>query len=147
MVYCIFISFSVCESVPEFFYGKFFVSLSVILLPIKSPVASAVLWTGLFEVGFSASGTDFLSWWRSYWLHLLRVFLLIFSPKFMICMMSLGWGFWYLLNSNILVSSDGITTLKIFIFTCFLCESNIFFDVIPLANGKIEKMVKFLFLQ
>ena len=35
--------------------------LSAILLPIKSPVVSAVFWTALFEVVLSASVADYLA--------------------------------------------------------------------------------------
>ena len=40
--------------------------LSVILLPIKSPVASAVFWIAPFDVAFIASVVDFLALSRSF---------------------------------------------------------------------------------
>ena len=43
--------------------------LSANLLPIKSPVASAVFLISLFEAVFFASVVDFLSLSRSFWLH------------------------------------------------------------------------------
>ena len=43
------------------------VILSAILLPIKSPVASAVFWIALFEAVFIASVVEFLALSRSFW--------------------------------------------------------------------------------
>ena len=57
------------------------VILSAILLPIKSPVASAVFWTALFEAVFIASVVDFLTVSRSFWLYLLFKFLPMFLAK------------------------------------------------------------------
>ena len=42
------------------------VILSAVLLPIKSPVASAVFWIALFEAVFIASVADFLVLSRSF---------------------------------------------------------------------------------
>ena len=42
------------------------VILSAILLPIKSPVASAVFWIALFEAVFIASAVDFFALSRSF---------------------------------------------------------------------------------
>ena len=42
------------------------VILLAMLLPIKSPVAFAVLWTTLFEEVLSASIADCLAWSRSF---------------------------------------------------------------------------------
>ena len=57
-------SFCECNSVdcnsPEDIFEKF-VILSPILLPIKSPVASAVFWIALFEAVFIGSVVDFLA--------------------------------------------------------------------------------------
>ena len=58
-----------------------FVILSTILLPTKSPVASAVFWITLFEAVFIASVVDFLAVSISFWLYLLLKFLLIFLAK------------------------------------------------------------------
>ena len=58
--------------------GDFFetlVILSAILLPIKSPVASAVFWFSLFQAVFIAPAVDFLALSRSFWLYLLLKFL------------------------------------------------------------------------
>ena len=52
-------------TVSELFYGKVieaFVILSSILLPIKSPVASAVFWSALFEAVLVVSVADCLAW-------------------------------------------------------------------------------------
>ena len=61
---CIFfgisINFSyVCESVSELIPNEFFVILLVILLPIKSPVVSAVFWIALFEAVLCGYVADF----------------------------------------------------------------------------------------
>ena len=74
-------------SVPSF--GNSFVDffktlaiLSAILLPIKSPVASAVFWIALFDAAFIASAVDFLALSRSFWpYYLLLKFLLMFLAK------------------------------------------------------------------
>ena len=47
------------------------VILLAILLPIKSPVASAAFWIALFEAVFIASVVDLLSLSRSFWPYLL----------------------------------------------------------------------------
>ena len=47
------------------------VILSAILLPIKSPVASAVFWIALFEAVFIVFVVDFLALSRPFWLYLL----------------------------------------------------------------------------
>ena len=47
----------------ELYYWEFFETfliLSEVLLPIKSPVASAVFWISLFELFLSASVADYL---------------------------------------------------------------------------------------
>ena len=46
------------------------VILSEILLPIKSPVASAVFWIALFDVAFIASVVDFLVLSRCFFYYL-----------------------------------------------------------------------------
>ena len=43
------------------------VILSAILLPVKSPVASAVLWVALLDAVFIESVVDFLALLRSFW--------------------------------------------------------------------------------
>ena len=48
-----------CSSLEYFF--QIFIILSAILLPIKSPVASATFWIALFEAVFIASIVDFLA--------------------------------------------------------------------------------------
>ena len=84
---CIFfVSFS---AVSELFSGEVFETFAIlllldlftrsaILLPIKSPFASAVFWIALFEAVLTASVADCLVWSRSFWLHLLFKVLLIF---------------------------------------------------------------------
>ena len=52
------------------------VILSSILLPIKSPVASAVFWIAFSEAVFIASAVDFLALSRNFWLYLLLIFYL-----------------------------------------------------------------------
>ena len=47
------------------------VILPAILLPIKSPVASAAFWIALFDAVFIASVVDFLALSRSIWPYLL----------------------------------------------------------------------------
>ena len=46
------------NSFVEFFFETL-VTLSAILLPIKSPLASAVFWIALFDAVFIGSATDF----------------------------------------------------------------------------------------
>ena len=53
------------------FFFETLVILSAILLPIKSPVASAVFWIALFDAVFIASAVDFLALSRSFWPYLL----------------------------------------------------------------------------
>ena len=53
--------------------------MSEILLPIKSPVASADFW--IFEVVLSASVADGLAWSRGFWLYF-SVFTYIFANFF-----------------------------------------------------------------
>ena len=60
-------SFCECNSLGDFF--ETLVILSAILLPIKSPVASAVFWIALFEGVFIASVVDFLAVWKMFWLY------------------------------------------------------------------------------
>ena len=71
----------------ELFRGENFgtvVILSVVLFPIKSPVAPAVFWIALFEAILSASDCSrLLRWSRSFWRYFLRRFLLIFLPLFL----------------------------------------------------------------
>ena len=47
------------------------VILPAILLPIKSPVASAAFWIALFDAVFIASVVDFPALSRSFWPYLL----------------------------------------------------------------------------
>ena len=49
---------------------------TAVLLPIKSPVASAAFWIALFEAVLKASVADCLAWSRSFWLYLPLKFLL-----------------------------------------------------------------------
>ena len=60
-------SFCECNSLGDFF--ETLVILSAILLPIKSPVASAVFWIALFEGVFIGSVVDFLAVWKMFWLY------------------------------------------------------------------------------
>ena len=53
-----FVSSLLGNSLADFFFETL-VILSAMLLPIKSPVASAVFWIGLFETDFIASVVDF----------------------------------------------------------------------------------------
>ena len=58
------------ETISEFYYCEFFETLVIlleILLPIKSPVASAVFWITLFGIVLSASVADCLAWSRIFW--------------------------------------------------------------------------------
>ena len=50
------------------------VILSAILLPIKSPVASAVFWIALFQAVFIVSVVDFLAVSKRFWPYLLLKF-------------------------------------------------------------------------
>ena len=59
------------------FFGTL-VILSAVLLPIESPVASAVFWIALFDALFIASVVDFLALSISFWLYLLLKFLPMF---------------------------------------------------------------------
>ena len=59
-------------TVSELFCCRYFetpVILWGILLPIKSPVASAVFWISFFEVVLGASVADCLVWSRTCWLY------------------------------------------------------------------------------
>ena len=47
------------------------VILSAILLPIKSPVASAIFWIALFQAVFIVSVVDFLAVSKRFWPYLL----------------------------------------------------------------------------
>ena len=70
----------------ELFWGEFFeafVILPALLLPIKSPVASAVFWIALFETVYNAFVAGCLPWSKSFWLYLLLNFLLKFLPIFL----------------------------------------------------------------
>ena len=58
------VSSLLCNSLTGFF--DMLVILSAILLPIKSPVASAVFWIALFEAVFIASLVEFLAVSRSF---------------------------------------------------------------------------------
>ena len=64
------ISSLLCNPFVDFFFETL-VLLSAILLPIKSPVVSAVFWIALFEAVFIASVVDFLALSRSFWPFLL----------------------------------------------------------------------------
>ena len=87
----IYLSFGISLScsfviVSELFYNErlgTFVILLAILLPIKSPVASAVFWITFSELVLSASVADYLAWKRSFWLYLTLKVLLIFLPAFL----------------------------------------------------------------
>ena len=50
------------------------VILSAILLPIKSPIASAVFWIALFQAVFIVSVVDFLAVSKRFWPYLLLKF-------------------------------------------------------------------------
>ena len=52
-------------------FFKTLVILSAILLPIKSPVASAVFWITLFDAVSMTSVVDFVALSRSFWPYLL----------------------------------------------------------------------------
>ena len=64
------------DSFADFF--ETLVILSAVLLPIESPVASAVFWIALFDALFIASAVDFLALSTSFWLYLLLKFLPMF---------------------------------------------------------------------
>ena len=64
--------------------SEIFVTLSEILLPIKSPAASASFLIALFKGDLSTSFGDCLAWWRIFWLYLPLKILLRFLPKFFI---------------------------------------------------------------
>ena len=53
-----FVSSLLCHSFVDFFFETL-VILSAILLPIKSPVASAIFWIALFDSVFISSVVDF----------------------------------------------------------------------------------------
>ena len=79
------IYFLLFVTVSELFCGEIFetfVILSAILLPIKSPIASAIFRIAVFEAVLSASVANYLAWSRSFWLCLLLKFLLIFLSTF-----------------------------------------------------------------
>ena len=68
-----------CSFVTELFLDEFlntFVIISEILLPIKSPVASAVFWIALFKAVLNVSVKCCLAWSRIFWLCLRSTFLL-----------------------------------------------------------------------
>ena len=67
------------NSLVEFF--ETLAILSATLLPIKSPVASAVSWIALFETVFIAYVVDFLALSRNFWPYLLLKLLPIFLSK------------------------------------------------------------------
>ena len=56
--------------------------LSALLLPIKSPVASAIFWIALSEAVLSAYVVDYWACSRNFWLYLPLKLLFIFSPIF-----------------------------------------------------------------
>ena len=74
-----FVSSWLSNSLAGFF--ETLVILSAILLPIKSPVASAVFLIALFDVGFIASVVNFLALSRSFWPYLLLKLLSMFLAK------------------------------------------------------------------
>ena len=74
-----FVSSLLCNSLVDFL--ETLIILSAILLPIKSPVASAVFWIALFEAGFIACVVDFLALLRSFWQYLLLKLLPMFLAK------------------------------------------------------------------
>ena len=69
-----------CNSFANFFFEAL-VILSTILLPIKSTVASAVFWIGLFDAVFITSVVDFLVPSRNFWPYLLLKLLPMFLAK------------------------------------------------------------------
>ena len=62
-------------------FFEILVRLSAILLPMKSRVASAVLWIALFEAVFIVSVLDFLALSRCFWPYWLLKFLPVFLAK------------------------------------------------------------------
>ena len=82
-----YLSLSISSSlVSQLFCSEVFKTLVIllaILFPMKSPVASAVFWTTLFELVLRASVADCLAWSRSVWLYLLLKFLFMFLPTFL----------------------------------------------------------------
>ena len=77
---CSYVSSLLCNSLADFFFETL-VILSAILLPIKSPVASAVFWIALFDAVFIASVVVFLALSRIFWSYLLLKILPLFSSK------------------------------------------------------------------
>ena len=75
----LFCGFLDCNSVEDVF-EKLIISSSI-LLPIKSPVASAVFWIFLFEAVFIASVVDFFAPSRGFWPYFLFKFLPMFLAK------------------------------------------------------------------
>ena len=73
--------------VSKFFFcecSERFVNLLAILIPIKSPVASVVVWMTLFEEVLIASVSDYFSMIKNFfWLYLPLKLLLIFLPIFL----------------------------------------------------------------
>ena len=63
-------------------FENFVISLAI-FLPMKSPVAFAILWMALFEEVLSTSVVDFLAWSRIFSLYLPLKCLLIFLPIFL----------------------------------------------------------------
>ena len=79
-------SLSISSFVSKLFCDEFFGALIIllaILLPIGSPVSSAVFRMTLFEEVLNASVADCLPRSRSSLLYLLLTFLLIFLPVFL----------------------------------------------------------------
>ena len=72
-------NFLECNYIAAFF--ETLVILSALLLPIKSPVASAVYWIVLFDAAFIASAVDYLALSRSFWPYLLLKLLPMFLVK------------------------------------------------------------------
>ena len=75
------------QTVSELFFGeglKTFVILSSNLLPIKSPVSSALFWIAFFKGVCSASVADCLAWSRRFWLYFPVKFLHKFLPKILL---------------------------------------------------------------
>ena len=72
-------------TVSELFCCEFFETLAVLLaslLPVNSPVASAVFLMAFFEVVLSASVAHCLAWSISFWLYLPFKFFLYFYQSF-----------------------------------------------------------------
>ena len=73
------------KSVYELLFSEFFVILLAILLPVKSPIDSAVFLVALFEVDvLIASVVDFFTMIKKYLIHLTHKFLLIFLPMYLL---------------------------------------------------------------